>query len=219
MVTYVRHFGRRLIVTRFSQAALKRSILAATLLLVWAGRDDGLPDAIGRQLPAGYVVLETVRGRLTGGVRDDYVVALARPGDVPDNPVGSGPGDGAAAAGIRALRDGSYALAGRNDALVMRHDQGGQCDPFDPEQGLVMKGVFVTVQNEVACGAHWSDYITFRYDRARGALLFDSDIVHSLKFNPSDAPDADIIVPDGPPVVTRADPHHPVAFSAWKPPR
>ena len=107
---------------------------------------------------------------------------------------------------------------GRNDDAVMRHDQGGQCDPFDPEHGLVLKGDYVTVQNEVSCGAHWSDYVTFRYDRARSELLFDSEIYHGWKFNPSDNPSAEALVPDGKLSVTRADPHHPVTFAAWNPP-
>lgn len=100
---------------------------------------------------------------------------------------------------------------------MIRQDEGGQCDPFDPQQGLVLQGAYVTVQNEVACGSHWSDYITFRFDRARGQLLFDSEIHHGWKLNSSDAPDAEALLPDGPPLVKRADPHRPIAFSDWKP--
>ena len=118
---------------------------------------------------------------------------------------------------FRARSDGIYALTGRNDDVVMRHDQGGQCDPFDPECGLVMKGDYIAVQNEVSCGAHWSNYVTFRYDRTRDELLFDSEIHHGWKFNPRDDPGAEALVPNGKPNVTRADPHHPVTFAAWKP--
>ena len=213
-------FGRKVFDgTPFSvKAAIRRALLAALFtVLVNAARADGIPDAIGRQLPSGYVALEVARGRLTGGQRDDYVVALARPDDDPDAPIG---GNTAAARPLLlflAKSGGGYVLAGRNDEVVMRHDQGGQCDPFDPVRGLVMTGVYITVQNEVACGAHWSDYITFRYDRARGELLFDSEIYHSWKVNPSDAPDAEALVPDGAPTVQRADPHHRIRFSAWKP--
>ena len=207
--------------SRRDDVARTGSVAAAVfLLLATAARADDLPNAISRQLPPGYVVLEAVHGRLTGGASDDYVVALGRPGDDPDGPIGS---DAAALARplllFRSQHQGAYILGGRNDEVVMRHDQGGQCDPFDAEQGLVLKGAYVTVQNEVACGDHWSDYITFRYDRSRGQLLFNSEIYHSWKFNPSQAPDAEALVPDGPPSVKRADPHHPVNFSAWKSPR
>ncbi len=82
-----------------------------------------------------------------------------------------------------------------------------------------MKGAYVTVQNEVACGNHRSDYITFRYDRTRDQLLFDSEIYHGWKFNPSEAPDAEALVPDGPPSVKHVDPHRSVGFSVWKPSR
>jgi hypothetical protein len=188
---------------------------ASFLLLATAAMADGLPAAIVRQLPKGYVVLDVAQGRLAGGTHDDYV--LARPGDDPDALVGGGRAPARPLLLFRAQPDGTHILAGRNDYVVMRHDEGGQCDPFDPGQGLAMKGAYVTVQNEVACGNHWSDYITFRYDRKRGELLFDSEIYHSWKFNPSEAPDADALIPDGPPVVKRADPHHPVGFSVWKP--
>ena len=135
------------------RAALEQGVLTATfLLLATAAWADRLPDAIGRQLPPGYVVLKVAQGRLTGGVRDDYVVALACPGDDPDAPTGGG----TARPGRRCCSprtDGTYALSGRNDDVVLRHDQGGQCDPFDPEQGLVMNGAYVTVQNRCLAAA------------------------------------------------------------------
>jgi hypothetical protein len=190
---------------------------AAFLLLTATARAEGLPNTIARLLPPGYLVLEAVQGRLTGGPHDDYLVALGRPGDDPAALIGNGTASARPLLLFRARQDGAYVLAGRNDDVVMRHDQGGQCDPFDPEGGLVMKGAYVTVQNQVACGAHWSDFITFRYDRMRGELLFDSDIYSSWKFNPSDAPDAEALVPDGHPTVRRADRRHPIGFSAWKP--
>ena len=193
------------------------SVLVVWLVLVATGAlAGGLPAAVSRQFPAGYTVLAVARGRLTGGVRDDYFVVLSRPDDDPEAPIGGGTAPARPLLLFRARADGVYVLAGRNDDVVMRHDQGGQCDPFDPEQGLVTKGAYVTVQNEVACGNHWADYVTFRYDRSRGELLFDSEIYHSWKFNPSEAPDAEALVADGPPSVERADPRHPVAFSVWR---
>ena len=58
-------------------------VAAVFLLLATAAQADGLPDAIGRQLPLGYVVLEVAHGRLTGGASDDCVVVLGQPGDDP----------------------------------------------------------------------------------------------------------------------------------------
>lgn len=212
-----RNAGSRAQVARASRNTGVRVV--TFLVLVAAARADDLPGAIGRQLPAGYRVLEVAQGRLSGGLHDDYLVALSRPDDDPKAPIDAGPAPARPLLLFRVRADGTYGLESRNDVVVMRHDQGGQCDPFDPEQGLVMKGVYVTVQNDVACGNHWSDYVTFRYDRTRGELLFNSEIRHSWKLNPSEAPDADALVADGSPSVERADPRHPVAFSAWKPRR
>ena len=199
------------------RAGILLPCLAAVVLLAGAAQAESLPAAIGRQLPSGYRVLEVAHGRLTEGKLDDYLVILGRSGDDPDAPAAGDTTPARPLLLFRARPDGVYALAGRNDHVVMRHSDGGQCDPFDPELGLVVKRHYVTVQNAVACGAHWSDYITFRYDRRRDDLVFDSEIYHAWKFNQSEAPDAEALVPDGPPVVTRADPHHPVVFSSWRP--
>ncbi|MET5020136.1 hypothetical protein AAHH78_34300, partial [Burkholderia pseudomallei] len=47
--------------------------------------------------------------------------------------------------------DGTFRRAARNDEVVLRANEGGQCDPFDPldadENGLAVKGRFFTVQN------------------------------------------------------------------------
>ena len=93
------------------------------------------------------------QGRRIVGVRDDYVVALARPGDDPDAPTGGGTAPARPLLLFRARPNGTYALSGRNDDVVLRHNQGGQCDPFDPEQGLVMNGAYVTVQNRCLAAA------------------------------------------------------------------
>lgn len=73
-----------------------------------------------------------------------------------------------------------YRLAARNETVVLRANEGGQCDPFDfGDDGLAVKGRYFTVQNVVACGAHWTDFITFRYDAERRDWLFDSEILTS----------------------------------------
>nr|WP_235210707.1 hypothetical protein [Caballeronia sordidicola] len=66
------------------------------------------------------------------------------------------------------------------------------------------------MQNGVACGAHWTDFITFRYDAERRAWLFDSEIFTSsdpLNGTP-DKTDA-----------THANRAKQVAFEAWRPAR
>jgi hypothetical protein len=182
-------------------------------MLLWASAASGadLPAAIGVQIPHGYDVLAWNTGKLEGGPGDDYVVVLARQDD-----------DQAAPAPARPLllfhgSGTTYRLVDRNDYVVLHRDDGGQCDPFDPEDGLAVKGAYFTVQNQVACGSHWSDFITFRFDPHDKRFVFSSEIFHSWKFNSSGDPDAEAIVPDGQPTVLRADPRKPVSFDAWRP--
>jgi hypothetical protein len=179
-------------------------------------RAGGLPLELAKLLPAGYDILALASGKLTGGSRDDYMVAISRHGDRGADS-SSGPASARPLLLFRASGKRCFALVGRNDEVILRRDEGGQCDPFDGENGLVMKGHYVTVQNEAACGDHWSDYITFRFDPVLDALVFDSEIVHRWKMNDSDDPDAEAIVPDGPTSIDRADPHKPILFSVWRP--
>jgi hypothetical protein len=102
-------------------------------------------------------------------------------------------------------------LSARNDTVVLRVNEGGQCDPFeDGYDGLAVKGRYFTVRNGVACGAHWTDFITFRYDAGHRAWLFDSEI-----FTSSDPLNGTPEKTD----VTHANRAKPVAFDAWHPAR
>lgn len=93
----------------------------------------------------------------------------------------------------------------------MRADAGGQCGPFeDGYDGLAVKGRYFTVQNGVAFGAHWTDFITFRYDHERRAWLLDSEIATS-----SDPLNGTLDKT----YVTRANRAKPVGFGAWHPTR
>jgi hypothetical protein len=208
------------VVRNVRQSRSWRTVILAcmTLLATNGARADELPPALSKLLPPSYDVLAVAFGRLTGGPRDDYVIALDRHDDQRSDR-SEGPAPARPLLLFRARGEHGFALAGRNDQVVFRRDEGGQCDPFEDEDGLVMKGHYVTVQNAVACGNHWSDHITFRFDSARNALLFDGEIVRSWKMNDSNDPDAEAVVPDGPPSVDRADPRKPVMFSAWRPQR
>ena len=98
-------------------------VAAVFLLLAAAARADGLPDAIGGQLPLGYVVLEGAHEQLTGGASDDCVVVLGRPGDDPGGPIG---GDTAASARplmlFRAQPQGAHTLVTDGPPSVKRAD-------------------------------------------------------------------------------------------------
>ena len=106
--------------------------------------------------------------------------------------------------------DHAFRLVARNEGRAAR-ERSGQCDPFDPDDaadnGFAIKGHYFTVQNFVACGQHWSDYVTFRYDPRTHGWLFSNQIV-TESFPLDDQPDHV--------TVTRADAHRPVSFGQWK---
>ncbi len=190
----------------------------AVLVVAWTcislARAEPAPDAVRPLLPPGYDVITAVRVAPPGGTGPFLVVALAVHGE------GEvlGRANRAPARPLLLFRqgpDGRFTQAGRNDTAVFRRDDGGQCDPFE-ENGLAAKGTFFTVQNGVACGAHWTDFVTFRFDAARKAFLFHSRITESWRLNPSNAPNAQALVLEHR-SVQRADPRRPVTFDGFRP--
>ena len=92
---------------------------------------------------------------------------------------------------------------------------GGQCDPFlDNGNGFAIKNGYFTVQNGVACGEHWTDYITFHYDRALNDWVFHKEIFESQKMG--NDPDGDALVPDIR-KVTKANRKIPTLFVQYRP--
>ena len=92
--------------------------------------------------------------------------------------------------------DRTFELLARNDNIVFAVDGGGQCDPFmdSGEEGIAVKGSYFTVQNEVACGAHWTDYITFKYSEQLKDLVFHKRIYENWTMNTSQKPNAEALV-------------------------
>jgi hypothetical protein len=98
---------------------------------------------------------------------------------------------------IYRLLAGHWVLVGRNDRVVLRIDEGGQCDPFEGGR-IVAKGRYFTVENAVGCGmTHFTDYVTFRFDPASGGYVFDNLRTESLIQNPSRDPDAEALISTG----------------------
>lgn len=197
---------------------LERWLLAA-LLLAGAGPAGAaeLPGGIARQLPAGYDVLGAASASFGSPARAFHIVALGKQGEAVR---------GETRAPARPLLvferqpDGSFRQVGRNDDVVLHADEGGQCDPFlDGSGTIAVKGRYFTVQNGVACGQHWTDYVTFRFDDALGRYVFDNERSESWVLNPSNAPNAEALVRDMPPRVRRGDRRNPVPFERWRPSR
>jgi hypothetical protein len=109
-------------------------------------------------------------------------------------------------------------LVGRNDHVLLRADEGGQCDPFlDGDTRIATKGHYFTVENGVACGQHWTNYITFRLDDCTGGFVFDKQRQEEWGLNPRNSPDEEALVRAAPPRVMRAPSGHVTTFAAWRP--
>lgn len=202
-------------------ATFANRILLAALLLASLGPAHAakvlvtVPAGIARQVPKGYVVLGSAAASF--GPHAFHIVALGKLGE---DTLSRHPHPAAARPLLLFERrpDGSFRQVGRNDTVVMHADDGGQCDPFlDGGGTIAVKGRYFTVQNGVACGQHWTDYITFRFDDALGRYVFDNERSESWTLNPDPKPDAEAMVRDTPPKVERGDKAKPVTFERWRP--
>lgn len=192
---------------RAPAAAVRRALVP--LLAAWgchAHAAPPLPPSVAAQLPAGYRPFVAQPGPALADGRHSLLVVVHRAVDTRERP------------SPRPLliyeeqADHTYRLAARNDSAVLHANDALQCDPFDPEDaadgGIAVKGRYFTVQNDVACGQHWSDYVTFRYDPRTHGWVFASQIyTESFPLEP-DKPDFVNSV--------RADAHRPVSFSQWQ---
>jgi hypothetical protein len=200
-----------------------RSILVKSLALLClaagAASAADLPNEIARQLPAGYSVLASTHASVEGG-HLFYAVAL---GSTRERTRSSEASDRAPARPLLVFErrpDGRYGLAGRNDEVVMRADDAGLagngCDPFE-DGHIVAKGPYLTVENGVSCGAHWTDYVTFRFDPQLRGYAFDNWRFQSWTLKPTNDPDADALVPDASRVV-RSPKGRKTPFATWRRP-
>lgn len=175
----------------------KNKVLLYAMLSVASGCSwaQSLPNNILKQIPGNYAVLAYESGLLNTDKLVDYIVVLHKPNEEMRGNVVSP---------ARPLlifthnTDNSFKLAKRNDHVVFKFDEGGQCDPFtDSEEGLVIYKRYFTIQHSVACGQHWTDYITFRFVPALQDWVFHKRISESWVLNPSTNPNADALIPGG----------------------
>lgn len=191
-----------------------RLCLAAGLALLGthAANAADLPVDVLHQVPAGYQPLAQLRADLDGDGHADILLALQQRGEAQRDPAPARP-----LLIFVQQADGHYRLAARNDQVILKRDQGGQCDPFDPDEApFAAKGRYFTVQNGVSCGQHWTDFITFRYDPQRKQWLFHKRIQQRWEMNTDPSPDAEALVKDADKVQS-ADPKHPVDFADYVP--
>ncbi|HEY3948334.1 hypothetical protein [Phenylobacterium sp.] len=202
--------------------ALRGWRVAVAITATFAGGSASaaaLPAEIVGQLPTGYAVLGSADATPLAG-HQFYFVALGSRTE-PKHTLTE-----RRAAPARPLLifetgpDGRYVLVGRNDDIVLRADDGGLagngCDPFE-RRHIAVRGPYFTVENGVSCGAHWTDYVTFRFDPQVGGYVFDNWRAQWWRFNPSQDPDAEALIPEKP-IVIRAAKGQPVSFGTWRRP-
>jgi len=153
-----------------------------------------LPKNIAEQLPKEYSLMAMQSGDLNSDKLIDYVVIVhkedekniyQRTEQAPRRPL----------LVFTQKSDATFVLSARNDYVVYTVDEGGQCDPFlDSGEGIAIKRGFFTVENGVACGAHWTDYITFKYSETLKTWIFHKRIYEDWVMNNSRKPNADALV-------------------------
>lgn len=176
-----------------------------------------LPAPIVRQISPAYRVLTVMTATPAANYGPVYIVALANRSEAliarSHRPAPARP-----LLLFARQASGDYRQVGRNDTVILRADEGGQCDPFeDGGDVITVKGAYFTVENGVACGQHWTDYITFRFDPGLSRYVFDNERRQSWSLNNSNDPDAEALVADSPPHVRRGWRARPVLFDDWRP--
>lgn len=194
-------------------------LLAAVAILPMSAVPKAAPPAqVVNQLPHEYAVIARAHVAAGRPMRNFEIVALARTGEDKLR-------QGEQGAPTRPLlvfeqQGERFKLVGRNDHIVFKADEGGQCDPFlDGDATIAAKGRYFTVENGVACGEHWTDFITFRLDDRAGGFVFDNQRQESWELNPSNDPQAEALVRAGRPRLIRDQPGHATPFAAWRPKR
>lgn len=101
--------------------------------------------------------------------------------------------------------------------MILRRFDGGvnQCDPFEGRT-IAVKGAYFTVENGIACGSHWTDYVTFRFDARSNGFVFDNWRVETWSMNRNNNPNAEALISDGQKIV-RANGRK-VPFDKWERP-
>jgi hypothetical protein len=165
--------------------------VAALLAPCRAAAASPVPTGYERALPSGFRVMAVARSR-PDRAHDFIVVALAARSDRRDPRASPAP-----PRPLIVLRrsGGRYRQVARNDHIVLRSNEGGQCDPF-VDGGITAKGRFITIEHNMACGQHWESTTTFRFDPRLGTFIFDNERYQSLKWNPDQRSDADALVKD-----------------------
>ena len=211
MITEARHKCRMI-------SFISLAILLARATVTPNAEKPTLPPAIVSQIPAGYIIRTSSMAAIGG--QTFYFVALRSKKELAGIAYLGAPDSAPARPLLIYERNGAgaFLLVGRNDEVIDRAGDGGVagngCDPFEGGR-IAVKGGYFTVENAIACGAHWTDFVTFRFDRQAGVYVFDNARFTSwtLGHGAKDAPKPEDRL------VTRARAGRPIPFSSWRRPQ
>ena len=179
-------------------------------------QDPAIPQDIARQLPEGYAEVASKSSDFNEDGKADYVVVVRNKNEAELVARGSPAPKRPLLVFIQG-KSGAFSLESRNDEVVFAADAGGQCDPFmDGMGGLAVKGSFFTVQNAVACGEHWTDFLTFRFSTELRRFVFHKRVFESISFNSSNEPGAPALVP-GVRSIVNGNKAKPVFLDSYRP--
>jgi len=157
------------------------------------GTEQRLPENIADQLPKDHEALLVETGDFNEDRATDYLVVAGAKSEKRKFSSGE-PAPKRWLLAFIQTGPGKFTLSGRNSEIAFAADYGMQCDPLLDSGGVVAKGSYFTVENSEACGAHWTDYITFRYDKQKSRFLFHKRIFEAWVLNSSSKPDAPALV-------------------------
>lgn len=172
-----------------------------------------LPSAIRAALPSGHIARVATCTRTLDPPRAICIVVAARPDEGNRNSPREAPRRPLL---VYRLNGATVTLIARNDKVVLRRDEGGQCDPVEDAGALTVRGRFFTLEQGVACGQHWTDYTTFRFDHRTRSFMWRNRIYESWRMNDDTRPDAAALVSDGR-RVSRANFQQPVTLANYEP--
>jgi hypothetical protein len=147
------------------------------------GPDDKLPKTLTSRIPLGYHVASYRSSDFNGDGSKDFVLIAVSHLEKEESSLSSDEPPKRLVMVYFAKRSGNdvgFELVAQNESVALPANGGGAsapCDPlFDEGDGLAVKDVYFTVENQVACGAHWTDFITFKYSPNVNAMVFYSRI-------------------------------------------
>lgn len=132
-------------------------------------------DQILKFVPAGYRILDTVRGNLNNDVYDDYIMVLKKNNEL----------ELSKTANIKILKrpllilvgnsENNLVLKGRNDNSVLCITCSGVIHKDSYENVIIKNGYFFIEHHTIGSNDKWSRIITFKYNSLKDSWFLDRE--------------------------------------------